>query len=207
MPVPRIAGLRFQSLTQHSRSLPAILLGEEVELFRCGIAGVLMKNIRLCRDDEHKAVLAIVNDAAESYRDVIPHDRWHEPYMPLEGLLSDIAAGVAFWGYEAEGTLIGVMGFQPMHDVDLIRHAYVLPGCQRRGVGGGLLAHLRRLSSRRMLVGTWAAADWAIRFYERHGFSLVSPAAKITLLKTYWTVPDRQIETSVVLANPPLGEA
>lgn len=127
--------------------------------------------------------------------------------MSLDGLLSDIAAGVAFWGYEAEGTLVGVMGFQPVHDVDLIRHAYVLPGCQRRGVGGGLLARRRRLSNRRMLVGTWAAADWAIRFYERHGFSLVSPAAKITLLKTYWTVPDRQIETSVVLANPPLEEA
>ena len=189
---------------------PGILLGGwrgEFELFRCGIAGVRMKNIRFCRDDEHKAVLAIVNDAAKSYRGVIPHDRWHEPYMPLEGLLSDIAAGVTFWGYEAEGTLIGVMGFQPMHDVDLIRHAYVLPGCQRRGVGGRLLAHLRRVSSRRMLVGTWAAADWAIRFYEHHGFSLVSSAAKITLLKTYWTVPDRQIETSVVLANPPLEEA
>ena len=113
----------------------------EFGLFRCGIAGARMKNIRLCRDEEHKVVLAIVNDAAESYRGVIPHDRWHEPYMPLEGLLSDIAAGVAFWGYEAEGTLIGIMGFQPMHDVDLIRHAYVLPGWQRRGVGGRLLAH------------------------------------------------------------------
>ena len=165
-----------------------------------------MKNIRLCRDDEHKAVLAIINDAAESYRGVIPHDRWHEPYMSLNELVSEIAAGVAFWGYETEGTLIGVMGFQAVHDIDLIRHAYVKPGCQRRGVGRELLAHLRRLSSRRMLVGTWAAADWAIGFYERSGFSLVSAAAKITLLKTYWTVPDRQIETSVVLANPPLEE-
>ena len=98
------------------------------------------------------------------------------------------------------------MGFQRGHDVDLIRHAYVLPGCQR-GVGGGLLAHLRRLSSKRTLVGTWAAADWAIRFYEHHGFSLVSSAAKIPLLKTYWTVPDRRIETLVVLASPPLEEA
>jgi GNAT superfamily N-acetyltransferase len=166
----------------------------------------VMKNIRLCRADEHTIVLAIVNAAAESYRGEIPDDRWHEPYMPLDELVSDIAAGVAFWCYEAEGTLVGVMGFQPVRDVDLIRHAYVLPGSQRQGVGGALLAHLRRLSKRRMLVGTWAAADWAIRFYERHGFSLVSPAAKITLLKTYWTVPDRQIESSVVLANPPLDE-
>jgi len=165
-----------------------------------------MKNIRLCRDDERTVVLAIVNAAAESYRGVIPDDRWHEPYMPLDELLSDIAAGVAFWGYEADGMLVGVMGFQLVRDVDLIRHAYVLPGSQRQGVGGALLGHLWRLSRRRMLVGTWAAADWAIRFYERHGFSLVSPAAKVMLLKTYWTVPDRQIETSVVLANPPLDE-
>jgi GNAT superfamily N-acetyltransferase len=166
-----------------------------------------MKNIRLCRDDERLAILAIVNAAAASYRGVIPDDRWHEPYMPLDELLSDIAAGVAFWGYEVEGTLVGVMGIQPVHDVDLLRHAYVLPGTQRRGVGGALLGHLRRLSSRRMLVGTWAAADWAIRFYERHGFTLVSPAAKVTLLKTYWTVPDRQIEASVVLASPMLDES
>jgi GNAT superfamily N-acetyltransferase len=165
-----------------------------------------MNNIRLCRDDERMDVLAIVNAAAESYRGVIPDDRWHEPYMRLDELESDIAAGVTFWGFESEGTLVGVMGFQPVGDLDLIRHAYVLPGRQRQGVGGLLLGHLRRLSRRRMLVGTWAAADWASRFYQRHGFVLVSPAAKITLLKTYWTVPDRQIETSVVLANPPLDE-
>ena len=152
------------------------------------------------------AILAIVNAAAEAYRDVIPADRWHEPYMTRDELDSEIATGVTFWGVEDGGALIGVMGFQSVRDVDLIRHAYVLPGSQRQGVGGALLGHLRRLSRRRMLVGTWAAADWAIRFYERHGFSLVSPAAKITLLKTYWTVPDRQIETSAVLANPPLDE-
>jgi GNAT superfamily N-acetyltransferase len=168
--------------------------------------GCVMKNIRLCRDDERTVVLSIVNAAAEAYRGVIADDRWHEPYMPLDELLSDIAAGVAFWGCEADGMLVGVMGLQSVRDVDLIRHAYVLPGRQRHGVGAALLGHLRRLSRRRMLVGTWAAADWAIRFYERHGFSLVSPATKITLLKTYWTVPDRQIETSVVLANPPCDE-
>ena len=165
-----------------------------------------MSNVRPCRDDDRMAILAIVNAAAEAYRDVIPADRWHEPYMTRDELDSEIATGVTFWGVEDGGALIGVMGFQSVRDVDLIRHAYVLPGSQRQGVGGALLGHLRRLSRRRMLVGTWAAADWAIRFYERHGFSLVSPAAKITLLKTYWTVPDRQIETSAVLANPPLDE-
>jgi GNAT superfamily N-acetyltransferase len=165
-----------------------------------------VSNIRPCRGDDCAAVLAIVNAAAEAYRGVIPDDRWNEPYMPLDELLSEIATGVAFWGYEVEGALVGVMGFQSVRDVDLIRHAYVLPDNQRYGIGGALLGHLRRLSRRRILIGTWAAADWAIRFYRRHGFALVSPASKITLPKTYWTVPDRQIETSVVLANPPLDE-
>jgi len=163
-------------------------------------------NIRRCRDAEQRTILAVVNAAAEAYRSVIPPDRWHEPYMPAEELASEIAAGVEFWGHEEAGALIGVMGLQSMRDVDLIRHAYVLPASQRHGVGGALIGHLKRLSKRRILVGTWAAADWAIRFYQRHGFALVSPAAKVTLLKTYWTVPDRQIETSVVLANPPLDE-
>jgi GNAT superfamily N-acetyltransferase len=165
-----------------------------------------MSKVRLCRDDERATILAIINAAAAVYRGVIPADRWHEPYMPAAELEGEIGAGVTFWGYEADGVLVGVMGFQPVHDVDLIRHAYVLPGSQGRGVGGVLLAHLRRHTARRILVGTWAAADWAIRFYRRHGFAPVSPARKITLLKTYWTVPDRQIETSVVLANPPLDE-
>jgi GNAT superfamily N-acetyltransferase len=138
---------------------------------------------------------------------VIPDDRWHEPYMDLRELDTELAKGVAFWGYEADGALIGAMGIQPVDDVDLIRHAYVLPGSQRHGVGGALLLHLRRLTARRMLVGTWAAADWAISFYRRNGFELVSPECKTALLKTYWTIPDRQIETSVVLANPPLDEA
>jgi N-acetylglutamate synthase-like GNAT family acetyltransferase len=124
--------------------------------------------------------------------------------MDLRELDGEIARGVAFWGYEADDALIGVMGIQPVRDVVLIRHAYVVPGRQRHGVGGALLSHLRRLTAQRMLVGTWAAADWAIRFYRRHGFELVSPARKTALLETYWTIPDRQIETSVVLANPPL---
>ena len=165
-----------------------------------------MSSIRLCGDDARAAILAIVNAAAEAYRGVIPADRWHEPYMDVRELESEIADGVAFWGYYSDGALIGVMGIQQLHDVDLIRHAYVLPSYQGRGVGGELLLHLRRLSSRRMLVGTWAAAEWAIRFYRHNGFELVSPESKTALLKTYWTIPERQIETSVVLANPPLDD-
>lgn len=166
-----------------------------------------MGSVRPCRDDERAAILAIVNAAAEAYRGVIPADRWHEPYMPLRELDGEIAAGVAFWGYEADGALVGIMGIQPVRDFDLIRHAYVSPGSQRHGVGAALLEHLARSTTRRMLVGTWAAADWAIRFYRRHGFEVVSPERKAALLKTYWTIPDRQIETSVVLAKPPLDEA
>lgn len=158
-----------------------------------------MTTIRLCRAEERTAILAIINRAAEAYRGVIPADRWHEPYMPATELDDEIAAGVAFWGYESDGTLVGIMGIQPVRDVDLIRHAYVLPDSQRHGVGGALLEHLLGLSARRILVGTWAAADWAIGFYQRHGFVLASPERKTELLKTYWTIPDRQIETSVVL--------
>ena len=165
-----------------------------------------MDSIRLCRDDERTTILAIVNAAAEAYRGVIPEDRWHEPYMSSHELHNEIAAGVAFWGYEADEALVGVMGIQPRGDVDLIRHAYVLPASQRHGVGGALLEHLAEGSTRRMLVGTWAAADWAIGFYRLHGFEPVSPTLKNALLNSYWSIPDRQIESSVVLANPPLEE-
>jgi GNAT superfamily N-acetyltransferase len=159
--------------------------------------------IRPCRDDERAAILAIVNAAAEAYRGVIPADRWREPYMPRGELDHEIAAGVAFWGYEAGGALVGVMGIQPVGDVDLIRHAYVAPARQGEGVGSALLDRLARSTTRRILVGTWAAAEWAIRFYRRHGFELVSPVRKTELLKAYWTIPDRQIETSVVLERLP----
>ena len=164
-----------------------------------------MGRIRLCRDDEREAILAIVNAAAERYRGAIPADRWRDPYMPPDELAAEIAAGVAFWGFEADGALVGVMGIQEMGDVDLIRHAYVSPASQGRGIGGALVERLVASAQRRMLVGTWAAADWAIRFYRRHGFEQVSAERKTELLKAYWTIPDRQIETSVVLANPPLG--
>jgi GNAT superfamily N-acetyltransferase len=160
-----------------------------------------MDHIRRCGEAERMTILAIVNAAAEAYLGVIPADRWHDPYMPADELDGEIAAGVVFWGYERDGTLLGVMGLQTVRDVDLIRHAYVLPSHQGEGIGGTLLEHLRSLSARPMLVGTWAAADWAIRFYQRHGFALTSPARKVALLKDYWSIPDRQIETSVVLSD------
>ena len=137
-----------------------------------------MAVIRPCRDDERPAVLEIVNAAAEAYRGVIPADRWHEPYMPAGELDAEIAAGVVFWGYEDDdGELAGVMGVQPVRDVELIRHAYVAPDRQRGGVGGALLDHLLAGTTRRVLVGTWAAATWAIAFYERHGFVAVAREA------------------------------
>jgi len=159
--------------------------------------------IRRCRDDERDDILSIINAAAEAYRDVIPADRWHAPYMPGDEFDRERASGVVFWGYEDRGRLAGVMGLQDVRDANLIRHAYVTPTKQRNGIGGKLLEHLQQMSTKPMLVGTWAAATWAIRFYERHGFVLVSPQRKTALLKSYWTIPERQIETSVVLANPP----
>jgi GNAT superfamily N-acetyltransferase len=164
-----------------------------------------MSVIRRCRHEEGSRILAIINAAAEAYRGVIPADQWHDPYMTVAQFDGEIAAKVVFWGCEEEGTLAGVMGIQRVRDVDLIRHAYVDPGFQRRGVGAALIGHLRSLTTQRMLVGTWAAAGWAIDFYGRHGFALVSPARSAELLRTYWTISERQIETSVVLADPPLA--
>jgi GNAT superfamily N-acetyltransferase len=162
-----------------------------------------MASIRPCRDHDREAIFAIVNAAAEAYRGVIPADQWHEPYMPLDELDAEIAAGVEFWGYEDGGELVGIMGLQRVGEFDLIRHAYVSPEHQGRGVGGALLEQLGRSTTRRMLVGTWAAAEWAIRFYRRHGFELVSPERKTALLRSHWNIPERQVETSVVLAKPP----
>jgi GNAT superfamily N-acetyltransferase len=155
--------------------------------------------IRRCTEDDQDEVLAIVNAAAEAYRGVIPADRWHDPYMPAEELEAEVAAGVVFWGYEDDGALVGVMGIQPLDDVDLIRHAYVKPDSQRGGIGRALIEHLRRQATKPVLVGTWAAAEWAIAFYRRNGFTQVSPEEKDRLLRTYWTIPERQVETSVVL--------
>ena len=158
-----------------------------------------MRTIRPCDDQDLAAMLAIVNAAAVAYRGVIPADLWHEPYMPEAELRDEIAAGVEFWGLDSDDGLIGVMGVQHVKDVDLIRHAYVRPDRQRHGVGAQLIEHIRGRSPRRMLVGTWAAATWAISFYQRHGFELVAPGATANLLRTYWTIPERQIATSIVL--------
>jgi len=130
---------------------------------------------------------------------VIPADRWHEPYMPLAELEDEIAAGVRFWGYVENGRLVGVMGLQPVKDVTLIRHAYVKTTLRNHGIGGKLLNHLLGQIEGRILVGTWEAAGWAIRFYKKHGFQLVSEEEKNQLLAAYWQISRRQIETSVVL--------
>lgn len=155
--------------------------------------------IRRCSDADTPAIEAIVNEAAQAYRGVIAADCLHEPYMPRVELLAEIAAGVQFWGWEESGSLVGVMGIQSVGDVTLIRHAYVLSAYQGRGVGGALLDTLVGQSTGKLLVGTWTDAEWAIRFYQRHGFRLVPTAEKDWLLNTYWKISERQRETSVVL--------
>jgi GNAT superfamily N-acetyltransferase len=157
--------------------------------------------IRQCEEHDFDAIWAIVNDGAQAYKGVIPEDRWHEPYMSKAELRSEIEDGVAFWGYAAGGELWGVMGVQPVKDVNLIRHAYVRSGNQGQGIGSSLLLHLQKLTARPILIGTWADAVWAIRFYERHGFQIVSPTEKDRLLPEYWKIPERQVEVSVVLAD------
>jgi GNAT superfamily N-acetyltransferase len=145
------------------------------------------------------AILKVINDAAQAYKGVIPDDRWKEPYMPAEELKQEIEAGVRFFGW-VEDDLLGIMGIQLIKDTTLIRHAYVITKCQGRGIGTRLLEHLMSLAETpEILIGTWADATWAIRFYEKHGFKLVSPEEKDRLLRTYWNIPERQIETSVVL--------
>jgi GNAT superfamily N-acetyltransferase len=161
----------------------------------------LDRRIRRCKKEEFNAIWEIVNDGSQAYRGVIPADRFTEPYMSQEELQRQIDEGVTFWGYEDGGQLLGVMGIQKAADVTLIRHAYVRSGDQKRGIGGALLAHLRALTTDPVLIGTWRDASWAICFYERHGFSLVTDQEKNRLLRTYWNVPQRQIETSVVLAD------
>jgi N-acetylglutamate synthase-like GNAT family acetyltransferase len=157
--------------------------------------------IRLCRPDETESIFQIINDAAEAYRGVIPADRWKEPYMPVEELQHEIHQGVTFWGIEEQGTLNGVMGLQPVKDVTLIRHAYVRTVRRGQGLGSQLLTRLLHQTNGPILIGTWAAAIWAVRFYEKHGFRQVTPAEKDRLLRIYWAIPERQIDTSVVLAN------
>lgn len=157
--------------------------------------------IRRCTDADFASVLAIVNDGAQAYRGAIPADRWHDPYMPAEELREEIAAGIDFWGIEDGGELQGIMGIQSVADVTLIRHAYVRTVVRRRGLGGRLLRSLLDKSERPFLIGTWASATWAVRFYEKHGFRLVTRAEKERLLRAYWDIPERQVETSVVLVD------
>ncbi|HYL79044.1 MAG TPA: GNAT family N-acetyltransferase [Bryobacteraceae bacterium] len=157
--------------------------------------------IRRCTEGDVATIEAIINDAAEAYRGVIPADCFHEPYMARTDLESEIAAGVEFWGWEEGGELVGVMGIQGVRDVTLIRHAYVRRAHQGEGIGGRLLGFLEEQTRGPLLIGTWAAAEWAIRFYQRHGFRLLSLAEKNELLPRYWRIPERQKEVSVVLAR------
>ena len=157
--------------------------------------------IRRSAAGDFGVILSIINDAARAYRGIIPADRWHEPYMPKEELTAEIDDGVEFWVAEDEGRVVGVMGVQDKGDVALVRHAYVVPGTQRSGIGTTLLRHIEGLVEKPILIGTWATASWAIEFYRRNGFNLVSQSEKDRLLRKYWSIPARQIETSVVLAS------
>jgi len=151
-------------------------------------------------NDDARAILAVVNDAAVVYKGKIPCDMWKEPYMPAEELKEEIPSGVQFYGWKENNALIAVMGIQAVDDVTLIRHAYVLTAQQRKGLGQELLKHLPGLAAtRQVYVGTWEAASWAVKFYEKNGFELVSKAEKNRLLRKYWKIPERQVETSVVL--------
>ena len=157
--------------------------------------------IRDSRADDLETILAIVNDAAQAYRGIIPADRWHEPYMPREELVKEIADGIHFWIAETDGRATGVMGIQDKGEVALVRHAYVSTALQRKGVGAALLKRVQGLTTKPMLIGTWRDATWAISFYQRNGFTLLSDGAKEILLRRFWSIPTRQIETSVVLAD------
>jgi len=160
--------------------------------------------IRVCEAHETAAIHAIINDAAVAYKGRIPNDRYREPYMNMSELERELEDGVRFWGCtDEDGELIGVMGLQDKGEVSLIRHAYVRTTSRNQGIGGKLLHDLLERTVQPVLIGTWADASWAIRFYEKHGFRLVPAQEKERLLRLYWNVPDRQIEESVVLANQP----
>jgi len=157
--------------------------------------------LRPCGTADVPALFSIVNDAAQAYRGVIPADCWHEPYMPVEELKQEIEDGISFWGYESNRELIGVMGIQDRSDVTLLRHAYVRTTQRRKGIGEKLLSHLEGITAKPILIGTWSAAAWAIRFYEKNGYRLLSRPETERLMRKYWKISERQIETSVVLAN------
>lgn len=154
-----------------------------------------------CKTEDFKTINEIINDGAAAYKGIIPADRWKEPYMPESELNHQLEQGVEFWGYKENGQLVGVMGIQDKGEVTLIRHAYVRTSHRNKGIGSKLLEHLCSSSTKPILIGTWAHATWAIAFYQKHGFHLVSDEEKEMLLRKYWTIPSRQIETSVVLAG------
>ncbi|MEP6782848.1 MAG: GNAT family N-acetyltransferase [Acidobacteriota bacterium] len=162
--------------------------------------------IRTCTEVDVPAIDTIINEAATAYRGHVPDDCLHDPYMSRDELLHEMNSGVGFSGWEENGELLGVMGIQDVKDVSLIRHAYVRSTAQGKGVGSALLTHLTSRTARPLLVGTWAAAQWAVRLYERHGFRLVNDEEKDRLLATYWNITDRQRETSVVLVHRSSGE-
>lgn len=157
--------------------------------------------IRKSVANDFEAILAIINDAAQAYRGVIPNDRWREPYMSTDELAKEIASGVIFWIAEDDGHVLGVMGIQDKEDVALVRHAYTATTLRRKGIGTKLLRHVEALADKPILIGTWADASWAIDFYRRNGFTVVSDGDKNRLLRAYWSIPARQVETSVVLAD------
>ena len=154
-----------------------------------------------CQPNDFNEIYAIINDAASAYRGIIPEDRWHDPYMPEEELKKQVEEGVEFYCYQEEDKILGVMGIQLKADVTLIRHAYVRTASRSKGIGSKLLEYLRSIATTPVLIGTWADASWAIAFYERHGFRLLSTEEKNKLLRKYWSIPERQVDTSVVLAN------
>jgi GNAT superfamily N-acetyltransferase len=157
--------------------------------------------IRKCNKIDIPTIFAVINDGAQAYEGIIPDDRWHEPYMPIEDLESELNAGVVFWCKEIEGRIAGVMGIQDKGDVVLIRHAYVRTRDRNQGIGTQLLCHLESLTRKQILIGTWADAKWAVSFYEKNGYRVVSFDEKNRLLRKYWKIPQRQVETSVVLAS------
>lgn len=152
-------------------------------------------------ENDFEEIYEIINDASQAYKGIIPDDRWKEPYMTREELMEQIQQGVAFWSYVQDGRIAGVMGIQLKEDVTLIRHAYVRTAYRGKGIGGELLAHLTRQARTPVLIGTWANATWAIEFYRKNGFRLLAEAEKNALLSKYWSIPERQKETSVVLAS------